>query len=74
MQALVKQARRNKPSGLLGKAFAGAENLADNVFKSLGDFKNFLGDKAKFYKDILVEKTQEMLKKQRKRAKGLWAA
>ena len=73
MQALVKQARRNKPAGLLGKAFAGAENLVDNVFKSLGDFKNFLGDKAKFYKDILVEKTQEMLKKQRKRAKGLWA-
>lgn len=73
MQALVKQARRNKPAGLLGKAFAGAENLVDNVFKSLGDFKNFLGDKAKFYKDILVEKTQEMLKKHRKRAKGLWA-
>ena len=73
MQALVKQARRNKPAGLLGKAFAGAENLVDNVFKSLGDFKNFLGDKAKFYKDILVEKTQEMLAKQRKRAKGLWA-
>ena len=73
MQALVKQARRNKPAGLLGKAFAGAEGLVDNVFKSLGDFKNFLGDKAKFYKDILVEKTQEMLKKHRKRAKGLWA-
>ena len=73
-QALVKQARRNKPSGLLGKAFAGAENLGDNVFKSLGDFKNFLGDKAKFYKDILVEKTQENSRSRGREQRRLWAS
>ena len=71
MQALVKQARRNKPAGLLGKAFAGAENLADNVFKSLGDFKNFLGDKAKFYKRYLSRENARNAQEAEEESKGI---
>ena len=73
MQALVKQARRNKPASLLGKASSFFQDQTDRALKGLTDLKSFLGDKAKYYKDILVEKTQEMLAKQRKRAKSLWS-
>jgi len=73
MQALVKQARRNKPATLLGKASSFFQDQTDRALKGLTELRDFLGDKAKYYKDILVEKTQEMLAKGRKRAKSLWA-
>ena len=73
IEKLVKQARKNKPSGLLGKTFNTLENVgtsaATGIKNSLMEFADFLGDHAKNLKGVLIDKPAAMIAQEIKNAR-----
>jgi len=73
IEKLVKQARKNKPSGLLGRTFNTLENVgtsaAEGIKDSLMKFADFLGDHAKNLKGILIDKPAAVIAEQIKVAR-----
>lgn len=66
-QRLIKQARKTKPQGLLGKFFNTTEDLATGAFSwmknSAKQFMNQLGDWGKSLKGVLIDRPAAQLKK-----------
>lgn len=66
-QRLIKQARKTKPSGLLGKFFNATEDMATGAFSwmknSAKGFMNQLGDWGKSLKGVIIDRPAAQLKK-----------
>ncbi|AIX40371.1 hypothetical protein Syn7803C108_9 [Synechococcus phage ACG-2014d] len=73
IEALVKQARKNKPAGLLGRLGNTLEDVsvsaAEGIKSSLMQFADFLGDHAKNLKGVLIDKPAAVIAEQIKDAR-----